>query len=328
MDGDAGPGQLNSADNDGAEHDEAVTASDDPGTPDVDQPIDGSPSTNVKRSSFARMLRRDKTPSAASADDVTPELPSAAVELDKASSAVELEKPSAAVELDKVADEPSEPVAAAPVSSTAATATADEPDESEPAVDESGDAESADAETVDVETLAEPVPEPEPETSRLGTRWVAAIAATLVVLAGALAGGGYVALRTHDRTVAQAQAEAQAVQAAKDCVAATQAPDPSTMLASQQRIYDCLTGDYAVQAGLMVGVLADAYQVAQATVEIDNLRAAVENHLPDGTVQVLVAVQVKITNSQGEATQGYRLRVFMQPVDGTYKIGRLDQVAS
>lgn len=164
--------------------------------------------------------------------------------------------------------------------------------------------------------------------TRLTTRAIAAVAAALVVVAAAFVGGGYLAVKAHQRSVALDQAEQAAVAAAADCVAATQAPDPDAMAASQQKIYDCLTGDYAVQAGLMVGVLADAYRVAQAKVEVNNLRAAVEQHLPDGTIQVLVAVQVKITNSEDEATQGYRLRVFMQPVDGTYKISRLDQVSS
>lgn len=196
---------------------------------------------------------------------------------------------------------------------------------------ESTDADSSDdAGTSDDSVVSDDpaVSEPEVAPTRLSTRWIAAVAAALVVLAGGFGVGGYLALQAHQRSVAISQAESQAVQAAKDCVAATQAPDPDAMAASQQKIYDCLTGDYAVQAGLMVGVLADAYRVAQAKVEVNNLRAAVEQHLPDGTVQVLVAVQVKITNSQDEAIQGYRLRVFMQPVDGTYKISRLDQVSS
>lgn len=177
------------------------------------------------------------------------------------------------------------------------------------------------AEEVSAET-SEQVP------SRLTTRWVASVAAVLVVLAAALGGAGYLAVKSHQHTMALEAAENQALAAAKDCVAATQAPDPSAMLASQQKLYDCMTGDFAAQAGVMVGVLADAYQVAQAKVEVSNLRAAVEQHLPDGTVQILVAVQVTITNSEASNVDGYRLRVFMQPVDGTYKIARIDQVSS
>jgi Mce-associated membrane protein len=244
MDGDAGPGQLNSADTDGV--DDAVIATEGSVEPDVNESNDDSVTSGEK------------------------------------------------VSLIKAPESESESV----------------PD------------------AVSAQMVAEDVETGPTETSRLSTRWIAAAAAVLVVLAGVLAGGGYLAMQSHKRTVAFAQAESQAVQAAQDCVAATQAPDPSTMMSSQQKIYDCMTGDYAVQAGLMVGVLADAYQVAQAKVEIDNLRAAVEQHLPDGTVQVLVAVQVKITNSQDSSTQGYRLRVFMQPIDGTYKISRLDQVSS
>ena len=59
------------------------------------------------------------------------------------------------------------------------------------------------------------------------------------------------------------------------------------------------------------------------------MRAAVERHNDDGSVDVLVAVRVKVTNSEAaDQEQGYRLRVQMAPDDGTYKIARLDQVSS
>jgi Mce-associated membrane protein len=59
------------------------------------------------------------------------------------------------------------------------------------------------------------------------------------------------------------------------------------------------------------------------------MRAAVERHNDDGSVVVLLAVRVKITNSQAADQEvGYRLRVKMEQADGTYKIARLDQVSS
>ena len=59
------------------------------------------------------------------------------------------------------------------------------------------------------------------------------------------------------------------------------------------------------------------------------MRAAVERHNDDGSVDVLVAVRVKVTNSEAaDQEQGYRLRVQMAPDDGTYKIAKLDQVTS
>ena len=59
------------------------------------------------------------------------------------------------------------------------------------------------------------------------------------------------------------------------------------------------------------------------------MRAAVERHNDDGSVDVLVAVRVKVTNSEAaDQEQGYRLRVQMAPDDGTYKVARLDQVTS
>jgi Mce-associated membrane protein len=59
------------------------------------------------------------------------------------------------------------------------------------------------------------------------------------------------------------------------------------------------------------------------------MRAAVERHHDDGSVDVLVALRTKVTNSEAaNQEQGYRLRVRMAPVDGTYKVAKLDQVTS
>jgi Mce-associated membrane protein len=55
----------------------------------------------------------------------------------------------------------------------------------------------------------------------------------------------------------------------------------------------------------------------------------VERHNGDGSVDVLVAVRTKVTNSEtADVEQGYRLRVQMAPDAGVYKIARLDQVGS
>ena len=165
--------------------------------------------------------------------------------------------------------------------------------------------------------------------SRLGRGWLLGICAALVVLAAGVAVGGYLALRHHDESEAIARGEAAAVRAAKDCVAATHAPDTAAMTASQAKIIECSTGAFGVQAALYSGVLVDAYRAANVTVQVSDMRAAVERHNDDGSVDVLVAVRVKVTNSEAaDQEQGYRLRVQMAPVDGTYKIAKLDQVSS
>ena len=75
--------------------------------------------------------------------------------------------------------------------------------------------------------------------------------------------------------------------------------------------------------------LVDAYRAANVQVQVSDMRAAVEKHNVDGSIDVLVAVRVKVTNSEAaDQEQGYRLRVQMAPVDGTYKIAKLDQVNS
>jgi Mce-associated membrane protein len=165
--------------------------------------------------------------------------------------------------------------------------------------------------------------------SRLGIGWVASICAALVLLTAGAAAGGYLALRSHDDSEAIARAEAAALAAAKDCVAATQAPDTTAMIASQSKIIECSTGAFGVQAPLYSSVLAEAYQAANVQVQVADMRAAVERHNGDGSIDVLVAVRTKVTNSEAaDQQQGYRLRVQMAPVDGTYKIADLKQVAS
>lgn len=164
--------------------------------------------------------------------------------------------------------------------------------------------------------------------SRLYSRgWVIGVAATLLVLALALAGVGVLARLADDDMQTRNVNEAAAVQAAKDCVIATQAPDLATMEASQRKIVECGTGDFGAQAVLYSGILVDAYQAAQAQVQVSNIRAAAERHNDDGSVDVLVALRVKVSNStvQDQET-GYRLRVQMAPEDGAYKIAQLDQV--
>ncbi|MBY0442166.1 MAG: Mce protein, partial [Mycobacteriaceae bacterium] len=98
--------------------------------------------------------------------------------------------------------------------------------------------------------------------SRLGRGWLAGITAVLLLAAGGLAAGGYCAVRSHQESQAVARNDAAAIQAAKECVAATQAPDTHTMAASEQKIIDCGTDEFRSQALLYGSVLVQAYQAA------------------------------------------------------------------
>ncbi|MGV0836845.1 hypothetical protein [Mycolicibacterium thermoresistibile] len=201
----------------------------------------------------------------------------------------------------------------------------------EPTAETPDDSDAA-PESTDEATAPTPGDEPGAEDrrpSRLSRGWVAGICAALVLGAAGLAAAGYLALRSHERSENIAQIEAAALDAAKECVAATQAPDTAAMAESQAKIIECSTGDFAVQAGLYSGMLVDAYRVADVSVQVSDLRAAVEKHNDDGSVDVLVAMRVKVSNSAAaDQEQGYRLRVQMAPEDGTYKVARLDQVTS
>lgn len=164
---------------------------------------------------------------------------------------------------------------------------------------------------------------------RFGSGWLVAICLGLLVLALGVGAGGYFALRAHTETEQVAQQDAVALQRAKECVAATQAPDVATLTASQSKIIECATGDFGVQANFFTGMMVEAYQAAKVQLQVTDLRGAVEKHNDDGTVDVLVAVRTKVTNSDvADQEQGWRLRVKMTPADGTYKISDLDQVTS
>lgn len=164
---------------------------------------------------------------------------------------------------------------------------------------------------------------------RLGRGWLVALCAGLLLLTAGVAGGGVLALRSHQQSETIAREDAFALQRAKDCVTATQAPDVAAIAASQSKIIECATGAFGVQANLFTSMLVEAYQAANVSVQVSELRGAVEKHNDDGTVDVLVAARVKVTNSEvANQETGYRLRVKMAPVDGTYKISELDQVTS
>ena len=163
-------------------------------------------------------------------------------------------------------------------------------------------------------------------SSALSRGWLAGVAAVLVLLAGAVGTGGYLALRYHHESQAIARNNAAALKAAIDCVAATQAPDTSAMIASEQKIVDCGTGAFREQAMVYTGMIVQAYQSANIHVQVSDVRAAVERNNKDGSVDVLVAMRVKVAADKSENETGYRLRVKMALDEGQYRIARLDQV--
>lgn len=178
------------------------------------------------------------------------------------------------------------------------------------------------------ESEAGNAPVDEGNPSRLGRGWLIGIAAALLVVAGGVGTGGYFALRSNQESQAITRHEAQAVAAAKDCIAATQAPDVEAMSAGAQKIIDCSTGDFRSQAVLYSSLFVEAYQVAHVHVQVSDLRAAAERRNADGSFDVLVALRMKTSNSQTQNREiGYRLRVKMAPDEGQYRIAKLDQVA-
>ena len=198
---------------------------------------------------------------------------------------------------------------------------AEEPSESGDGADESGPEDSTESESEaeqDVPAARGP--------SRLSRGWLAAIAVLLVLCAGGIGVGGYLALRFHHDSQVIARTDAAALKAAVDCVSATQAPDTNAMVASEQKIIDCGTGAFRSQALVYTSQLVQAYQAANIHVQVADVRAAVERNNPDGSVDVLVALRVKVANDQQQNETGYRLRVKMAMAEGQYRISKLDQV--
>jgi Mce-associated membrane protein len=162
--------------------------------------------------------------------------------------------------------------------------------------------------------------------SRVGLGWLAGVAAALVVFAAGMGVGGYFLIRAHHQSQDMTRNNAAAIKAAIECVSATQAPDTSAMVASEQKIIDCGTDEFRSQALLYTSMLVQAYQASNVHVQVSDSRAAVERDNDDGSVVILVALRIKVTNDQQHNETGYRLRVRMSPVDGQYKISKLDQV--
>lgn len=170
--------------------------------------------------------------------------------------------------------------------------------------------------------------QPSRPASRLGRRALIGACAVIAVLAAAVGTAGYFALRSHQHSQAIARDNAAAVAAAKDCVAATQAPDEATLPDAQRKIVECSTGQFGAQAALYANMLLQAYQAADVHVQLADMRAAVERNNPDDSIDLLMALRVKVDNIEAQGKEfGYRLRVNMAQEDGQYKIARLDQVA-
>jgi Mce-associated membrane protein len=164
---------------------------------------------------------------------------------------------------------------------------------------------------------------------RLGGGWMAAICAGLVALTIAAVIGGVLLIRDNRDIEQINRSDAAALQAAKDCVTALQAPDTAAMNAAQLKIVECSTGAFGTQASTFGGILVEAYQAANVKVAVSDMRAAVERHDPNGSVDVLVAVRIKVTNTAAaDQESGYRLRVTMTPDQGQYRIDKMEQVTS
>jgi Mce-associated membrane protein len=164
---------------------------------------------------------------------------------------------------------------------------------------------------------------------RLGRGWVAGICAGLLALTVAAVVGGVLLIRDNRGIEEINRNDAAALQAAKDCVTALQAPNTDAMSAAQMKIMDCSTGAFGAQASTFGGILVEAYQAANVKVTVSEMRAAVERHDPNGSVDVLVAVRIKVTNSDvADQESGYRLRVTMTQDEGQFRIDKMEQVTS
>ena len=154
--------------------------------------------------------------------------------------------------------------------------------------------------------------------SRLDSRgWLVGVCAVLVIAGAALATGGYFALSLASGRAPMSRGPRRSRSRRPRIVWRPPRPrTPTPMAASQQKIIECATGDFSAQATLYSGVLVEAYQAANAQVQVSDMRAAVERHNDDGSMDVLVALRVKLSNSDVQ-DQEHRL-----PASGADGAGR------
>ncbi|WP_235683738.1 Mce protein [Mycolicibacterium fluoranthenivorans] len=172
----------------------------------------------------------------------------------------------------------------------------------------------------------------EPDTRRNPWRqhrkWVIVVAAALIVLSLGTGFGGYQAVHAHRANEALERANATAVAAAKDCVAATQPPDAAALPAAQRKLIECSTGNFGAQAAWYGAVLTQAYQAVDVRVQVPEMHAAVESNNDDGSIVALLAFRAKVSQpGLADRENSYRVRVKMVPEGGQFKVAELDQVA-
>ncbi|RAU92063.1 Mce protein [Mycobacterium colombiense] len=201
-----------------------------------------------------------------------------------------------------------------------------EPTDDAAGADTEADPSESDGTAADDPEAGESVAAAERRPSRVTRGWLAAIAAVLVLCAAGVGAGGYLALHYHQQSQQMVRNDALALKAAVECVSATQAPDTNAMTASEQKIVDCGTDAFRSQALLYTSMLVQAYQAANIHVQVSDVRAAVERNNRDGSIDILVALRVKVASDQNQNEAGYRLRVKMAFAEGQYKISKLDQV--
>ncbi|MGH3555925.1 MAG: Mce protein [Mycobacterium sp.] len=159
-------------------------------------------------------------------------------------------------------------------------------------------------------------------------RWLVAVAAALMLLAGSIGVSGYLVLRAHQTNQAVTDANAAAAAAAKDCVAATQPADVAALPTIQRTLDECATGEFKTQAAWYSAIVTEAYQAQNIHVRLPDMDAAVERTNDDGSIVVLVVFRATISqDGLADRENSYRIRVKMMRQDGQFKIAQLDQVA-
>ncbi|MDI3313112.1 MAG: Mce protein [Mycobacterium sp.] len=164
--------------------------------------------------------------------------------------------------------------------------------------------------------------------SRRRRRWLIAVASVLTLLATGAAVSGLMLLRAHQISTAVAAANAAAITAAKDCIAATQPADVTALPISQRKLDECATGEFKTQAAWYSAILTEAYQAQNLHVRLPGMDAAVERTNDDGSITALVVFRATISQEgTPDRENSYRVRVKIVRQDGQFKVAKLDQVA-
>jgi Mce-associated membrane protein len=174
------------------------------------------------------------------------------------------------------------------------------------------------------------VSETDPAAAKLPRRLlIAAGAVTALVAIAAVAISGFLAVDHHDARAGQDRRLAY-IQAARQGVMNILTVHFDTAQPDVQRILDDATGDWRKEFEPQSLPFIDAVRKARVVTTADIAGAGLEQVNSDGTAQVLITANSKVSNSAGATDEPrvFRVRATVAPDDGRLKIAKMEYLPS